>query len=90
MPDILNKSIAPDHCKGTERLMPVLIVSGPPNISLRDGRHLREDLPQAGLPLPGENRRPEILDRLVKLHSEGGGGLAGVAEEACKYSHCYC
>ena len=70
--DILNKSITADHC-WVPRLMPLLIVLGPPNITLRDGSHLREDLPPAGLVISGEDGRPEVPDRLVQLHCQGGG-----------------
>ena len=40
--------------------MKLLIAPGSPNITLRDSRHLREDLPQAGLAISGEDWRAEV------------------------------
>ena len=68
----------------------VLIVSGPPNITLRDSRHLREDLPPPRLPLPGEDGRGEVPDRLVQQHRQGGGLHPGTSKKAGQYSDCYC
>ena len=72
------------------RLMFVLIVSGPPNITLRDSRHLREDLPQTRLALPREDRGGEVVDRLVQQHCQGGGLHPGSSTKACQYSDCHC
>ena len=68
----------------------VLIVSGPPNITLRDSCHLREDLPQTCLPLPGEDGGGEVPDRLVQQHRQGGGLHPGSSTKAGQYSDCYC
>ena len=72
------------------RLMFVLIVIGPPNITLRDNCHLREDLPQTRLTLPRENGGREVLDRLVQQHCQGGRIHSGSSKKAGKYSDCYC
>ena len=72
------------------RLMFVLIVLGPPNITLRYNCHLREDLPQTRLTLPREDGRREVLDRLVQQHCQGGRVHPGSSKKAGKYSDCYC
>ena len=70
--------------------MKLLIAPGPPNITLRDSRHLREDLPQARLTLPGEDRGGKVLDRLVQQHRQGGGLHPGSSTKAGQYSDCHC